>query len=79
MFPSPVSAGLPTCNPNTDNVSNSVDNASDDEATAIGAKLREANDKLVECERESAVLRSECKNLRSRLDESQQILKQKVR
>ena len=74
---SPVSAGLPTSNPSTDNVANSVETAND-EATEIGTKLRDANFKLAEFERESAVLRSECQTLRSRLDESQQALKQKV-
>ena len=72
-----VSAGLPTSNPSTDNVANSVENA-DDEAITIGTKLRDANHKLAEREKESAVLRNECVALRSRLDESQQALKQKV-
>ena len=34
---------------------------------------------MAECERESAVLRSECKALRSRLDESQLALEHKVK
>ena len=44
----------------------------------IGTKLRDANDKLAEFERESAILRSECQTLRSRLDDSQQALSEKV-
>ena len=75
----PVSAGLPTCNPSTDSVASSVENENaSDEATGIRVELREANEKLTERETESADLRSECKTLRSRLDDSQQALRQKV-
>ena len=83
-----VSAGLPSSNPSTDNVvavtSNGrspSENASARErceASKISTELQEATEKLAKCEKETESLKNECRNLRARLDETQQVLREKV-